>query len=88
MGKLFESASNQGGNATGRKASPIMQGLGSGLTDGFDAYDQSRQCINASGRGGTSLAVRNQGVAVPPSTDFLTQARARFTPPGSAFYGS
>lgn len=88
MGKLFDkSATPQGGNTASRKPSPGMQGLGSGLTDGLDAYDQSRQRINAGGRGAASFAVPQTVAVAPPSTDFLTQARARFTPPGSAFYG-
>jgi hypothetical protein len=88
MGKLFDkSATPQNGNTASRKPSPLIQGLGSGLTDGLDAYDLSRQRVNASGRGGASFALPQAATVAPPSTDFLTQARTRFAPPGSAFYG-
>jgi len=88
MGKLFDKpATPQAENTATRKPSPVMQGLGSGLTDGLNAYDQSRQRINAGGRGGASFTVPQTTVVAPPSTDFLTQARTRFAPPGRAFYG-
>ena len=40
MGKLFDkSATLQDNNAAGRKTFPLMQGLGSGLTDGVEPAD-------------------------------------------------
>lgn len=92
MGKLFDKAatpSNDGADndASIRKPSPIMQGLGAGVSDGLSAFDQSRQVIANRSRSAPNISLTaTPAQIVQPNLDYLAAARARLAPTG-AFYG-
>jgi len=92
MGKLFDkpaAAPDDGADnvSASRKPSPLMQGLGTGVADGFNALGQSRQAIASRSRSAPNISVPGtQAPIVQPSLDYLAAARARLAPV-NAFYG-
>lgn len=92
MGKLFDKSAptsddSSDGAAAFRKPSPLMRGLGAGVTAGLDALDQSRQAIANRSRSAPNITVPGTpGPIVQPNLDYLAAERARLTP-GGAFYG-
>ena len=92
MGKLFDKSANPSADgaddtAANRKPSPLMQGLGSGLTDGLNALDQSQQAIAKRSRSAPNITVPGiPAQIVRPNLDYLLAARQRLAP-SNAFYG-
>jgi hypothetical protein len=92
MGKLFDKPASAPGDgadnaAASRKPSLLMQGLGAGVSEGLDAFDQSRQAIANRSRSAPNISVPGTpSQIVQPNLDYLAAARARLAP-GNAFYG-
>jgi hypothetical protein len=89
MGKLFDKPATPPGDgadgtAASRKPSPIMQGLGAGVTNGLNALDQSRQTIANRSQSAPNISVPGTPAQiVQPNLDYPAAAPKRLAPSGN-----